>query len=100
MGLRKSFDFGNGLIANEAYIKMTGITWQHRYQDSNAASDIILATFEVYASQEARDNELQPIKHNSFSFPLDNTDERSWVVQAYEYAKILHPSLSGSVDIV
>jgi|TARA_B100001964_G_C14006871_1_gene497541 hypothetical protein len=99
MGLRKSWNLGNGIVCDEAYIKMTGITWKHRYEDS-AAADIIIGNFEIYATQEARNNELPPISQNSFSFPLDNTDERSWVVQAYEYAKILHPSLSGSVDIV
>ena len=99
MGLRKSWDLGNGIVCDEAYIKITGIIWQNRYEDVQG-TDIILGNFEIYATQDARDNDLRPISQNSFMFPLDNTDERSWVVQAYEYAKILHPSLSGSVDIV
>lgn len=99
MALKKLWNLGNGIVCDEAYIKITGLTWQHRYEDSDAAGNI-LAMFEIYASQEARDNELPPISQNSFSFPLDNTDNRSWVVQSYEYAKILHPSLSGSVDVL
>ena len=99
MALKKLWNLGNGIVCDEAYIKITGITWQHRYEDS-AAADIIIGNFEIYATQDARDNGLRPIATTNVRFPLDNSDNRSWVVQAYEYSKTLNPLVSGSVDVL
>ena len=99
MGLRKSWDLGNGIVCDEAYIKVVSVGWAGQYE-VGGPKDIIGAALEVYSTQDARNNGLRPIATAVVRFPLDNTDDRSWVVQAYEYSKTLNPLVSGSVDVL
>ncbi len=99
MGLRKSWDLGNGIVCDEAYLKVSSVAWTGQY-DVGEPKDIIGAELEVYSTQEARNDGLRPIARAVVRFPLDNTDNRSWVVQAYEYVKTLNPLVSGSVDVL